>query len=198
MRILFTLDDVLRGKTKQMIKIYKKYVKPELDENSVEITEEGLRHDLPFKTDKDYQRFLYVDYAFEIFSEATPPTKGVDKDFIMWHMHLNDEKEEGEENDEVIIGNPFEFNNSIGFTYFYLSKIATRVREVYLPLNSSELWDKCDVMVTASTALLNSKPEGKKSVKIEMPYNKDCNSDLVYEDLKALLNDEEFIKKLKV
>ena len=195
MKILFTLDDVLRNKTQQVIKIYKKYIDKSLDEESVDITKDGLCENLHFDNIKEYNKFLYQDYAFEIFAEATPPQKMLDKDFSMWHLKIN-ENSEIDENIDVILGNPFEFNNSIGFTYFYLSKIATRIREIYFPLNSIELWDKCDIMVTADRKLLENKPEGKIVVKIKMPYNIDCESDYTYDDLSQFLKDNNFLKKI--
>ena len=38
MKIAITLDDVIRNKSKQIIKIYKKYVDPDFDEDNVDLT----------------------------------------------------------------------------------------------------------------------------------------------------------------
>ena len=70
------------------------------------------------------------------------------------------------------------------------------MREIYLPMDSSTIWDKCDVLVTATPNLISNKPDGKIVVKIEMPYNKDIESDYSYQKLSDFLNDNEIIEKL--
>ena len=192
MKIAFTLDDVLRDKTKQILKIYKKYVDPSFDTEAVDLTTNNFQEILGFETKQDYQQFLYEDYVFEIFAEAEAVEKMLDKKFNLWLLSLAEEDEPV----DVILTNPFEFNASIGFTHFFLSKMATRVRETYFPLDSSTIWDCCDVLVTAEPKLIKEKPEGKKVVKIETPYNKDLEADLTYQSLSELIEDKEIITKL--
>ena len=86
--------------------------------------------------------------------------------------------------------------NGIGNTYFFLSKLGTKIREVYLPTDSSTIWDRCDVLITANPSLLNGKPEGKTAIRIEKEYNKDCPCDYHYETLSLFLTDENIIEKL--
>jgi len=192
MKIAFTLDDVLRDKTKQILKIYKKYVDPSFDTEAVDLSTNNFQEILGFETKQDYQQFLYEDYVFEIFAEAEAVEKMLDKKFNLWLLSLAEEDEPV----DVILTNPFEFNASIGFTHFFLSKMATRVRETYFPIDSSTIWDRCDVLVTAEPKLIKEKPEGKKVVKIETPYNKDLEADLTYQSLSELIEDKEIITKL--
>ena len=63
-------------------------------------------------------------------------------------------------------------------------------------MNSSPIWDKCDVLITAEPKLLENKPEGKIAIKIEMPYNKECQSDYTYSKLSEFLDDNNIIEKL--
>lgn len=193
--ICFTLDDVIRAKTAQFGKIYKKYIDNSIDLDNIDI-ESGDLCEIFFNGDeKEYKKFLYEDYPFEIFAEARTTSSYVDKEFILWHRKMT-EDEDMEEDINIILANPYEFNASIGNTYFFLSKIATRVREIYLPSDSITIWDKCDVLVTADRSLLMQKPEGKISIKIDMPYNHDVEADISYSELDEMLKDVEIIEKI--
>lgn len=192
MKICFTLDDVIRAKTVQIGKIYKRNINGDIDLDALDFSTNDYQEIFSFKTKADWQKFLYSDYAYEIFGEAPVTTKGVDKEFNLWLIGLQDIDEEI----EVSLANPFEFNASIGFTCFFLSKIASRVRELYFPVDSSEIWDKCDVLVTADPKLIEEKPEGKICVKISMPYNKDLEADYSFDSLSDALKGNNMLKKL--
>jgi len=194
MRICFTLDDVLRGKTMQIGKVYKKYIDGDIDLDSLDFSSNEYHEIFKFDSKSEWNKFLYSDYAYEIFGEAPVTKKGVDKEFNLWHVSLQDF--ETDEDIEVLFANPFEFNASIGFTCFFLSKIATRVREIHFPMNSSDIWDKCDVLVTADPKLIGEKPEGKICVKIKMPYNEDLEADYTYEDLSDALDGNKLLENI--
>ena len=196
MKICFTLDDVIRAKTRQFGKILaKSRGQDESELENIEITTNNLCQVFGFGSVQEYQEFLYKDYPFEVFAEAPVMERMLDKRFNLWTLDI--ENKEGCEDIEFMLANPFEFNASIGYTCFFLSQIATRIREFYFPKNSSDIWNKCDVLVTADPKLLAEKPEGKKSVKIEAPYNKDSEADLTYESLAKLIEDEEFTEKIR-
>lgn len=191
MKICITLDDVLRAKTQQFGKIYKKYIDAEIDLDAIEIDSDNLCKAFNFESKEKYNEFLYKDYSFEIFAEAPVIEKMLDKRLNNWLLSIEDEDV------DFCLANPYEFNTSIGFTYFFLSQIATRIREVYLPKDSSDIWNKCDVLITACPKLLKEKPEGKKVVKIKAAYNEDIDADLTYDKLSDIFEDNEFIKKIK-
>lgn len=195
MRICITIDDVIRAKTKQFGKIFKRFKNPDINLDEMDVNTDNLMKLFGFEDRRDYHKFIYEDYAFEIFGEASVVDKMLDKKFNLWHLSLDDE-EDLDEKIEIIFANPMEFNASIGYTCFFLSKIAPRVREYHFPSDSMTIWDKCDVLITANTHLLENKPECKKSVKIDMPYNKDIESDFSYSSFMELLEDNTFIKKL--
>ena len=193
MKICITLDDVLRAKTKQFGKIYKKAfgVNDDFLEH-LDFSTNDLCSVFNFESREKYNEFLYKDYPFEIFAEALPMERMLDKNFNLWTLKVQDDNPEI----NFLIANPYEFNTSIGFTCFFLSQIATRIREFYFPTDSSTIWDKCDVLITAEPKLLKEKPEGKFVVKIEAPYNKDIEADLTYESLSELIKDEKFTEKV--
>lgn len=195
MRVCFTLDDVLRAKTRQFGKIYKKAFKADDDYlDSRDFTTNDLSTVFDFESRDKYNEFLYKDYPFEIFAEAPVMERMLDKRFNLWLLKAADDKNGTKM--EFSISNPYEFNTSIGFTCFFLSQVATRIREFYFPVNSSDIWERCDVLVTADPKLLKEKPEGKLSIKINAPYNKDIDADIVYDSLSDLINDEKIFEAI--
>jgi hypothetical protein len=194
MKIAIALDDVIRAKSKSILKAYKK-LNEDFEIENVDISTNNFKNILGFKTDKEYNKFLYEDYVFEIFAEAEVTEKMVDKRLNLWHIDLNNNEELKEPIDLTLV-NPYEFNASIGFTHFFLAKMATRIRETFFPTNSVEIYDKCDVLITADPKLLENKPFGKVVVKIETDYNKEQTADFTYKGFMDFLNDEEIINKL--
>ena len=55
--------------------------------------------------------------------------------------------------------------------------------------NVDEAWDKCDIIITANPNILAAKPEGKISVKIEQPYNKEITADYTFKNMEAVIKD---------
>ena len=196
MRICITLDDVLRAKTYQFGKIYKKNINPSIQLETLDMSSGDLCEIFGFKKRKEYNKFLYEDYVFEIFGEANTSEKGVDKKLNLWLLQMAD-NDDLDEPVELLLSNPMEFNASIGCSYFFVSILATRIREVHFPADSQKIWDLCDVLITADKKLLDNKPEGKKSIKIETDYNADSTADYTYEKLSDFLDDEEIINKLQ-
>jgi hypothetical protein len=89
-----------------------------------------------------------------------------------------------------------EYGTSIGNTYFFISKLGTKIREVLLPTDSLTIWDKCDVLITANPDLMEIKPEGKISVKIKTEYNKENNANFAFKDFSTFLTNNENIELL--
>lgn len=193
MRVCITLDDVIRKKTYQIGKIFKKNVNENIILENLDFSTNDFQKIFGFKDKESYEKFLYDEYSFEIFGEAKGTEDLIGDKINHWILKMEDEFEDGDF--EVILSNTREFNQSIGCTYFFLSKIATRVRKVFFPKDSNDIWEECDVLVTADVDLLKSKPEGKISVKILTDYNKDCESDYSYDKLSDFLEDEKILKQ---
>lgn len=196
-KIVFTLDDVIRAKTFQIGNVYKKYVDKTIDLPSLDLSSGNMQEIFGFKDKDEYNKWLYEDYAFEVFGEAPTTEKSVDKKMNLWLIDFEDNKELSNKY-EMCISNPYEFNASIGFTYFFLAKIATRIREAFFPANSQEIWNAADVLITSDPILLQSKvdPKNQVSVKIETDYNKDVDADITYSSLSELLDDKDFFEKI--
>ena len=119
-------------------------------------------------------------------------TKNLPIEINEWLHKLNDENEEI----EVMFVSPMEFGPTICYTYFFLSKINCNIREVYLPIDSITIWNRCDVLITANPNLLKNCPEDKKVIKIEKEYNKDIDSEYCFKNLSSLMYDENNILKI--
>jgi hypothetical protein len=97
--------------------------------------------------------------------------------------------EDDEEHELELISK--EFDKSIPATYFFLSKLACKIKKIRFVKDYEEFWDGVDVLVTANPTALDLKPENKTSVKIQSSYNKNSESDFTFESFRAMLKDED-------
>ena len=82
------------------------------------------------------------------------------------------------------------------YPFSFLAKIGSRVREVYFPVDSATVWDKCDLLITANPRFFANKKDGKIIVKINKDYNKECTADFEYDTLAEIIQDKQFIEKI--
>ena len=80
---------------------------------------------------------------------------------------------------------------AIPATLFFLSKLECEIPEIKFVNEYEDMWDYVDVLVTANPIAINSKPEGKVSVKIDASYNHDTIADFAYATLMDFINAEE-------
>ena len=88
---------------------------------------------------------------------------------------------------------------TIQSTYFFLSKLGTRARKVFFPVKIDEIWEECDVVITANEKVIHSDiPEGKKVVLINRKKNEQYKpkAALNYDELSDLINDPMFFSKI--
>lgn len=195
MKIAIDLNDVVRDFTYNFVLCYVKGYNHQFDVDELTEWTNDMQLLLPFKTTRAYEKFVYEDYPFELFGKCPTCTKKLTEQLNEWTEDTLKDVDT-EEPIDVMFVSPMEYGASIGNTYFFLSKLGTKIREVYLPTDSTTIWDKCDVLITANPSLLDSKPEGKTTIKINKDYNKDSESDFSYETLSLFLTDEEIIEKL--
>ena len=69
--ICFTLDDVIRAKTAQFGKIYKKYIDNSIDLDNIDIESGDLCEIFFDGNEREYRKFIYEDYPFEITQNIT-------------------------------------------------------------------------------------------------------------------------------
>ena len=148
-----------------------------------------------FKTNDEYNKFLYEDYSWEIFGKSDTCTRTLTSDLKIWLTRTILDIDT-DEPIEVIIVSTMEYGLSVPSSYFFLSKLGVPLREVYLPTDSNKIWDKCDILITANPSLLDSKPEGKKTIRIEKDYNKESRYDATYRTLTDFFADRINTEKL--
>ena len=196
MKIAIDLNDVLRAYTKNFAKIYKREYDHSFDESELKITTNEMDKLFPFTSKTEYNRFVYQDYPFELFGSCEPTSKEVSANLTNWVRRLKDI--DTEEAIDVMVVSTMEYDLSIQSTYFFLSKLGCKIRETYFPTDSTTIWDKCDILITANPKLLNSKPEEKIAIKISADYNDGIEADEVYSNISDYFSDiDNIVKRLK-
>lgn len=200
MKIGIELNHIVRDLNSQIIKYYKKGIDADFDDSTVDMKCSNLIDRLPFKSVKERDNFVYIDYPYELFGCAKTVKRNLVNDIIEWEDSLNNR----DDGDEYSISHfsLHEIALVIQSTFFFLSKTGSRIREMYFPKRGDEIWNKCDVVVTTSYNVVKSKPldEGKVSVLIRTSDNQYAEkySDLVYNNLTEMINDEYFVDKVKL
>jgi hypothetical protein len=80
-----------------------------------------------------------------------------------------------------------------------LSKIGARVRKVIFPKNLEEVWDECDVVITANKEVVEAEvPEGKKVILINRLFNEGVKDKAFanYDNLSDIIEDNNFFNAL--
>jgi hypothetical protein len=189
MKIAIDINDVLRDFTSQFKNYYIKGIDPSFEIEDDEITSFDFSEIFPFKDRNAYNMFKYVDFAFELYGRAEPMDKMLPYRFNDWTQKTLKDLDK-EYIPDIMLVSPFETGKSIQSTYAFLSKISSSVREIYFPVDSSTIWDRCDILITANPNLIENAPEGKTVVKIEMPYNKNVETKYTFKSLMDVINDE--------
>lgn len=191
------LNHVVRNINKQIIKYYAKEYAPDVDPDDIDDREDVLKTFAKFDSKYERNNFIFIDYPYEIFGCANTMEKKLAVKITNW---LTDVSNIEDEDIRIIFYSMNEEAITIQSTFFFLSKIGTRVRKVIFPKSIEEVWEECDVVITARDEFFEKEiPEGKKAVLINRPFNKDCKDKafLNYDNLSEIITDEEFFNKLK-
>lgn len=191
------LNHVVRNINKQIIKYYAKEYAPDVDPDDIDDREDVLKTFAKFDSKYERNNFIFIDYPYEIFGCANTMEKKLAVKITNW---LTDISNIEDEDIRIIFYSMNEEAITIQSTFFFLSKIGTRVRKVIFPKSIEEVWEECDVVITARDEFFEKEiPEGKKVVLINRPFNKDCKNKafLNYDNLSEIITDEEFFNKLK-
>lgn len=193
--IAIELNHVVRNVNKQILKYYQKDINPELDIDNIDEKDDVFKY-ATFDSKSERNEFVYIDYPYEIFGCAKPMDKNLPVKINNWLVDFTNEEDEVY---NVIYYSLNEEALTIQSTYFFLSKIGTRVREVLFPLDPKDILDRADVIITADGSIIEkSKDTDTKIVLINRPTNKDVKDKafLSYDSLVDLIDDKEFLKKI--
>ena len=191
------LNHVVRNINKQIIKYYAKEYAPDVDPDDIDDREDVLKTFAKFDSKYERNNFLFIDYPYEIFGCANTMEKKLAVKITNW---LTDISNIEDEDIRIIFYSMNEEAITIQSTFFFLSKIGTRVRKVIFPKSIEEVWEECDVVITARDEFFEKEiPEGKKVVLINRPFNKDCKDKafLNYDNLSDVIDDNNFFNKIK-
>lgn len=197
MRIGIEINHVLRDVNKQVLKFYKKAFDPALDIDDIDSTvDNNVWNVAKFDSEKERLNFIYVDYPFELFGAANASEKNLGGKFTVWLEDIEDMDDE--EPIEICMFSRKEEALTIQSTYFFLSKFGCRSREVLMPLDETELYDKFDAIITYDREFLKNGPENLKKVLITRghPEEGDEDFDASYERMTDLMEDKEFFSKI--
>lgn len=195
MKIAIDLNDVIRDFSSNFVRYYIEGYDRNFDLTDFEFWTNDYSILFPFKSSQSYNNFIYNDYAFELYGKCGVCTRGLEHELNIWvEQTLKDL--DYDEPIEVIFVSPMEYGLSIGNSYFFISKLGIPIREIYFPIDSATIWDKCDVLITANPNLISNKPDDKKVIKIKTEYNKEVSGDFAFNTLSDFLVNPENVEKL--
>jgi hypothetical protein len=198
MKIGISINEVLRDFIGQFIYTYDKYIVPELEADGVtvpdleieDVTSFNLMDHFEFKDINRFNTFLYLEAPLEIFGHADLMSDGLMNHFNNFLTDIKDD----EEHQVYLVSR--EVDKSIPSTYFFLSKTGCKADKIQFCSNNENEWDGIDVLVTANVVALENKPQGKISIKVKSPYNKDVKADYEIDTLLDFINNEEFRNRI--
>lgn len=195
MKIAIDINDVVRDFSNNFVRYYIEGFNHEFNLDGFEFWTNDVSALFPFPSQKAFFNFIYNDYSYELYGKCPTCTKNLSAELNDWTEKTLKDLDTDKEI-EIMFVSPMEYGLSIGNTYFFISKLGTKIREVYFPTDSLTIWDKCDVLITANPKLLENKPDGKISIKIKTEYNTESEADYTYNDLSSFLSDSKNIEKI--
>jgi hypothetical protein len=189
------LNHVVRNVNKQLLKYYQKEFDPSLEIDELDDKVDVISKYMKFKSKKQKYDFIYIDYPYEIFGCAGTSENKLAAKITNWLVNISNIEEE---DIRIVFYSLNEDALAIQSTFFFLSKIGARVRKVFFPKNVKEVWDECDVVITANNQLFEEEtPENKKIVLIDREFNKENQEKafLHYGSLSEVIDDNNFLKQ---
>lgn len=199
--IAIELNNVIRNFNKQLLKYYQRDYQNDLDIDKIDdIQENVIDKYIKFDSKKELKEFIYIDYPYELFGCAKPMSKNLATNINMWMENIGNIENE---DIRVIYFSLNEDALTIQSSYFFLSKIGTRVRETIFPIDIDELKDKCDVVISSEHSTLKwAKDNEKLPVEIRTNWkmtDDDIHTkdfDLSYESMEDIIEDDKFFTKV--
>lgn len=187
MKIAIDINNVIRDNAQQFMNVYRKYV-----DSTFEVPAESLTFNemecYPFASESELQSFKYSDYPFELYGRAECCDKVLPYVLNEW---MDKTLPDMDNPPEVMFFSPFEIGLTIQSTFSFLSGKSLRPREIWFPKNSIEIYDRADIVITAQPSLIDGCPEGKHVIKINKPWNSECEAEHSFDSLVELIGDHD-------
>lgn len=191
------LNHVVRNINKQILKYYAKEFDPSMEWEEMDDKCDVFDKYCKFKSKYEKNNFIYIDYPYEIFGCANTAEKKLAVKITNWLSEITNIEDE---DIRIIFYSLDEDAITIQSSFFFLSKIGARVRKVIFPKTIDEVWEECDVVITARNQFFEEeRPEGKKVVLINREFNEQNKEKafLNYDNLSDVIEDNNFFEKLK-
>ena len=141
-----------------------------------------------FESREELEEFIHRDYSYQIFAKAEMIPRTMDAaNFLQIFGNSTNLF------DVVIVAKCKD--SSIISTNHFLSKHASKIKNIKFIDEHEDIWNFCDVVISDCPEVFETKPKGKKSVKINHMYNEYSEADYSFDSINDIKS-EEFIKKL--
>ena len=141
-----------------------------------------------FESREELEEFMHRDYSYQIFAKAEMIPRTMDAaNFLQIFGNSTNLF------DVVIVAKCKD--SSIISTNHFLSKHASKIKNIKFIDEHEDIWNFCDVVISDCPEVFETKPKGKKSVKINHMYNEYSEADYSFDSINYIKS-EEFIKKL--
>lgn len=156
---------------------------PNFNEKEFLVSESTSQDTQEVKDDEiTVEDFIYDKCCLEIFGYADEVIDGAVQSINDLELHL---KMIGKEHEIIITSR--EAGRSVPSTLFFLSKTGCMIQDLKFTMGTTDCWNYVDIMITDHPEILKSKPENKKVIKIEKPFNEEISSDYTVRSVKELV-----------
>jgi hypothetical protein len=192
MKIAFDVNGVLRDTFLKAEQVYQRFM---IDDYITEEGEEKFNYELnlpvtsmnlidhfTFRNTDDLYDFFYVDFPMQIFGHAPSVSANTFTILNEIYQQLRDDHEIYVISDEIQKSKPA--------TLFFISKYGCLIENYmfYSKVSFDKVWETFDIIITSSPEILDSKPNGKKTVKFLTTYNENESSDYTIFSLEEFTN----------
>lgn len=188
------INHVIRNINKQIAKYYAKEFDPTIDIDELNLSDDIIGKVAKFPSEHAKRQFIYIDYPYEIFGCANTMEKGLAAKIACWLPELDNIEDE---DIRVAFYSLDEDALTIQSTLFFLSKIGARVRKVIFPKNISDVFDECDLVITANPKVVDYANDNSKDViliKRDSNRGKWESAKKSYDNLSDVIEDKNFFK----
>lgn len=192
MKIAFDVNGVLRDTFLKAEQVYQRfmiddYISEEGEDKfnyelNLPVTSMNLIEHFKFSNTDDLYDFFYVDFPMQIFGHAPSVSANTFTILNEIYQQLRDDHELYVISDEIQKSKPA--------TLFFISKYGCLIENYmfYSKVSFEKVWNSFDIIITSNPEILDSKPEGKITVKFLTTYNEKIPSDYTIFSLEEFTN----------
>ena len=195
-KIGIELNHVVRNINKQILKYYQKDIDPTLDLDDIDEKDDVFKY-AKFNSLDEKNDFIYIDYPYELYGCAKTMSKELPVLINNWLSELTNYEEDDV---EISFFSLNEDSLTIQSSYFFLSKIGTRVRKIIFPKSIDEIRDEYDVVITGNKEVIeyfNNTNHNTYVIKVLNNVDKECKADKEYDSLDSVIKDEKLLETLQ-